>query len=81
MVLIFLAHLYVVCHPSTFPNFCLVSEQHDFAMYDHLLLTEKKPIWLCCQFRSGQTLQQTPKILGSAEIMRNCSTESIVVYS
>ena len=30
---------------------------------------------------SGQTLQQTPKVLGSAEIMRNQVTESIVVYS
>ena len=30
---------------------------------------------------SGQTLQQTPKVLGSAEIMKNRSTELIVVYS
>ena len=29
---------------------------------------------------SGQTLQQTPKVLGSAEIKRNQVTEPIVVY-
>ena len=29
---------------------------------------------------SGQTLQQTPKIPGSAEIMRNQVTEPIVAY-
>ena len=49
-------------------------------MYDHLVLTEKKPVWLCCQFGSGQTLQQTPRIPGSAEIMRNRSTEPMVAY-
>ena len=80
MILIFLTYYYVVFDLSTFPIFCLLSERYDFAMYDHLLLTEKKPVWLCCQFGSGQTLQQTPKIPGSAEIMRNRSTESIVVY-
>ena len=47
-------------------------------MYDHLLLTEKSQSG---QFGSGQTLQQTPKIPGSAEIMRSCSTEPIVAYS
>ena len=30
---------------------------------------------------SGQTLQQTPKISESAEIMKNQATESIVAYS
>ena len=34
MVLIFLTHLYLVFHLSTFPIFCLFPEQYDFRMYD-----------------------------------------------
>ena len=49
-------------------------------MYDHLLLTEKSQSGYAVSFGSGQTLQQTPKTLGSAKIMRNRSTEPIVAY-
>ena len=49
-------------------------------MYDHLLALRKAKSGYDVSAASGQTLQQTPKILGSAEIMRNQVTEPIVAY-
>ena len=49
-------------------------------MYDHLLLTEKSQSGYAVSTGSGQTLQRTTKIPGSAEIMRNQLTEPIVAY-
>ena len=45
-------------------------------MYDNFHVLRKDSLVIM----SGQTLQQTPKILGSAEIMRYQITEPIVVY-
>jgi hypothetical protein len=50
-------------------------------MYDHLLALRKAKSGYDVSAASGQTLQQTPKVLGSAEIMRNQVTEPIVAYS
>ena len=42
--------------------------------------TEKSQFGYDVSTGSGKTLQQTPKVLGSAEIMRNQVTEPIVTY-
>ena len=80
MVLIFLTNYYLIFDLSTFPIFCLFLEHYDFAMYDHLLALRKAKSGYDVSAASGQTLQQTPKVLGSAEIMRNQVTEPIVAY-
>ena len=49
-------------------------------MYDHLLALRKAMSGYDVSAASGQTLQQTPKVLGSAKIMRNQVTEPIVAY-
>ena len=81
MVLIFLTNYYLIFDLSTFPIFCLFLEHYDLAMYDHLLTLRKAKSGYDVSAASSQTLQQTPKVLGSAEIMRNCSTEPMVAYS
>ena len=47
---------------------------------ENLLVLRKSQSGYDVSTGSGQTLQQTPKIPGSAEIMRNQVTEPIVAY-
>ena len=46
----------------------------------NIACTEKSQLGYDVSTGSGHTLQQTPKVLGSAEILRNQVTEPIVEY-